>query len=66
MGIFMGRSAKGQFGHSGGDPAVTTLMFFNSESKTGKLLISNTDLSKEGVQDFIAIWKTLQTFQTKF
>lgn len=66
MGIFMGRSAKGQFGHSGGDPAVTTLMFFNSESKTGKLLISNTDLSKEGVQEFIAIWKALQTFQSKF
>lgn len=66
MGIFMGRSAKGQFGHSGGDPAVTTLMFFNSESKTGKLLISNTDLTKEGVQEFITIWKALQTFQSKF
>ncbi|WP_273567407.1 serine hydrolase domain-containing protein [Maribacter halichondriae] len=65
MGIFMGMSAKGQIGHSGGDPAVTTLMFFNSETKIGKLLIANTVLSKEGIKEFIDIFKMLASYETK-
>jgi CubicO group peptidase (beta-lactamase class C family) len=65
MGIFIGMSAKGQMGHSGGDPAVTTLMFFNSETKIGKLLMANTELSKEGIKEFIDIFKTLATYETK-
>ncbi|MGB5555294.1 MAG: serine hydrolase domain-containing protein [Flavobacteriaceae bacterium] len=65
MGIFMGMSAKGQIGHTGGDPAVTTLMFFNSETKIGKLLIANSELSKEGIKEFIAIFKTLAAYETK-
>jgi len=65
MGIFMGMSAKGQIGHSGGDPAVTTLMFFDSETKIGKLLIANTELSKEGIKEFIDIFKTLASYETK-
>ena len=65
MGIFMGMSAKGQIGHSGGDPAVTTLMFFNSETKIGKLLIANTELSKKGIKEFIEIFKMLGVYETK-
>ena len=65
MGIFMGISAKGKIGHSGGDPAVTTLMFFNSETKIGKLLIANTDFKKDGIQEFISIFKILATCETK-
>jgi len=65
MGIFMGMSAKGQIGHSGGDPAVTTLMFFDSKTKIGKLLIANTKLTKEGIKEFIDIFKTLALYETK-
>lgn len=65
MGIFMGMSATGQIGHSGGDPAVTTLMFFNSNTKIGKLLMANTELSKEGVIEFIDIFKLLASYETK-
>ncbi len=65
MGIFMGISAQGKIGHSGGDPAVTTLMFFDSKTKIGKLLIANTDLKKEGIQEFISIFKTLDSYETK-
>jgi len=36
MGVFVGISAKGQVGHTGGDPGVATHMFFNSETKIGK------------------------------
>jgi len=66
MGVFMGMSSQNQIGHTGGDPAVTTFMFFNSETNTGKVLILNTDLNKEGVQEFIAVWQTLEEYENKF
>ena len=65
MGIFMGISARGQIGHTGGDPGLATHMFFNSETKIGKLLIVNTNLKKEGIKEFIAIWKKLEEYETK-
>ena len=65
MGIFMGISAKGQIGHTGGNPGVASFMFFDVEKQTGKLLVVNTDLTKEGVKSFIDIWKTLETYETK-
>ena len=65
MGIFMGMSATGQIGHSGGDPGVTSLMFFNSDTKIGKLLMANTKLSKEGIKNFIQIFKTLASYETR-
>ena len=65
MGVFMGISAQGQIGHTGGDPGVATHMFFNTETKIGKLLIVNTDLKKEGIKEFIDIWKKLEEYETK-
>lgn len=65
MGIFMGISAHGQIGHTGGDPGVATIMFFNPKTKTGKVLIVNTDLNKEGVKEFIDIWNKLEEYETK-
>lgn len=65
MGIFMGISAQGQIGHTGGDPGVATHMFFNTETKIGKLLIVNTELKKEGIQEFIDIWRKLEEYETK-
>jgi CubicO group peptidase (beta-lactamase class C family) len=65
MGVFMGISAQGQIGHTGEDPGVATHMFFNTETKIGKLLIVNTDLKKEGLKEFIDIWKKLEEYETK-
>jgi CubicO group peptidase (beta-lactamase class C family) len=65
MGVFMGISAQGQIGHTGGDPGVATHMFFNTETKIGKLLIVNTNLKKEGIKEFIDIWKKLEEYETK-
>ncbi len=65
MGIFIGMSATGQIGHSGGDPGVTSLMFFNSDTKIGKLLIANTKLSKDGIKNFIQIFETLASYETR-
>jgi len=66
MGVFMGMSKKGQIGHTGGDPGVVTLMFFNSETKIGKILFVNTDLEKEGVKELIDIWGKLEEYENKF
>ncbi len=67
MGIFMGSSAAGNIGHTGGDPGVTTMMFFNPETKTGRLLILNTNFHDKGGNDtFFAIWDKLGQYQDKF
>lgn len=65
MGIFMGISAQGQIGHTGGDPGVATYMFFNTKTKTGKILIVNTNLNKEGIKEFFDIWKKLEEYEIK-
>ncbi|SNZ00031.1 serine hydrolase domain-containing protein [Flagellimonas pacifica] len=65
MGIFMGMSSKGQIGHTGGDPGVATHMFFNTETNIGKLLIVNTELNNEGINEFIDIWLKLEEYETK-
>lgn len=67
MGVFMGLSASPYIGHTGGDPGVSTFMFFHRETGIGKYLAINTDFSsQEGVDEFIAIWKTLEKYQDKF
>jgi CubicO group peptidase (beta-lactamase class C family) len=66
MGIFMGFSATGEVGHTGGDPGVSTLMFFNSKTGLGKLLITNTDLDNTSVVAFWKIWETLEAFEERF
>ena len=65
MGVFMGFSAKGNIGHSGGDPGVTTLMFFNAEAKTGQLFFVNTGMDDEGFQEFIDVWLKLESYRNK-
>lgn len=65
MGVFMGISAQGQIGHTGGDPGVATYMFFNTKTKMGKILIVNTDLEKDGIKEFIDIWKKLEEYENK-
>lgn len=63
MGVFMGFSAKGNIGHSGGDPGVTTLMFFNAESKIGQLFFVNSGMNQDGFQEFIDVWTALEKFR---
>ncbi len=66
-GIFMGFSAKNYVGHTGGDPGVSSFMFFDAKKKTGRILLINTDLgNQKGVQQFIAIWNTLKEYQEKW
>ncbi|NNG09205.1 MAG: beta-lactamase family protein [Arenibacter sp.] len=61
-GIFMGFLENGQIGHSGGDPGVTTYMFFDPETHLGRILIVNTELDEDGFNILMAIGDTLTEF----
>jgi len=64
-GIFMGFMANGEIGHSGGDPGVSTHMFFDPTTHLGRILIVNTDLDEEGFKALIAIGNTLTEYGDK-
>jgi len=64
-GIFMGFRANGQIGHSGGDPGVSTHMFFDPTTNLGRILIVNTELNEEGLKELKAIGNTLTAYGLK-
>ncbi len=60
-GIFMGFSPVAWIGHTGGDPGISTFMFFDPETGLGHIVMMNTSLSGESVnQQLIPIFKSLQ------
>ena len=61
-GVFLSFSSDGLIGHSGGDPGVSTHMFFNPKSQTGKILFVNTELDSNGKTDYNAILDRLSEF----
>ena len=66
--IFIGHSALGYAGHSGGDAGVGTWMFFDKEKKTGRYIIINTDWgSDERAKEleFYAIWDKMNEYFDK-
>ena len=67
LGIFIGFSVTGNIGHTGGDPGVSSIMFFNPKTKIGRLLIVNTNINdKKGNDEFYNIWIKLEKYQDKF
>jgi len=64
-GLFLGHTPIEYLGHTGGDPGVSTFMFFNPKTKIGKLLFVNTDLDQKGADQFYAIWNVMSTYETK-
>lgn len=64
-GIFMSFSPNGLVGHSGGDPGVSTYMFFNPETKTGRILLVNTDFDSNGKKQYDAILDKLGEYEGK-
>lgn len=61
----MGMPAHNQVGHTGGDPGVSSLMFFDTTSNIGMLLMVNTDLDKESADEFIAIWRQIILYENR-
>lgn len=65
-GIFMGFTPRGYIGHTGGDPGIATYMFFNPETKIGRILVINTSVSNSGgVDEFYSIWNTLGKYENR-
>ncbi|HEX8330780.1 MAG TPA: serine hydrolase domain-containing protein [Hymenobacter sp.] len=64
VGVFMGFGYTGFIGHTGGDPGVVTLLFFDPKSGIGRLLLINTSFSdKAGGATMYKIWDTLAKYQ---
>ena len=64
-GIFIEYLEDGEIGHSGGDPGVSTLMYFNPETKIGRILFVNTDFVNDGYQQFQDIWNKLGAYTNR-
>lgn len=67
VGIFMGFGYTGYIGHTGGDPGVATMLFFDPKKKIGRILITNTSFSgQQGGKAYYAIWDALEKYQSGF
>ena len=66
MGIFMGHSGNGAIGHTGGDPGVSSMIFFDPTTGIGRFLMINTSLtSQEGANEFFGIMNALGDYSAK-
>ncbi|MCX2743780.1 serine hydrolase [Mangrovivirga sp. M17] len=66
--IFIGHSALGYIGHTGGDAGVGTWMFFDKEKKTGRYIIINTDWGNDERAkelEYYAIWDKMNEYFEK-
>ena len=67
--IFIGHSALGYIGHSGGDAGVGTWMYFDKEKKTGRYIVINTDMGNDERAkelEYYAIWDLMNEYFDKF
>jgi CubicO group peptidase (beta-lactamase class C family) len=65
-GLFMGFSYNGFIGHTGGDPGVVTLLFFDPKSGIGRLILLNTSITdKAGGATLYKIMDTLAKYQQR-
>jgi CubicO group peptidase (beta-lactamase class C family) len=65
--IFIGHSALGFIGHSGGDAGVSTWMYFNKKTLKGMYIVVNTDLGDRKKElEYYAIWGKLVEYSDKF
>ncbi|MFD0964694.1 serine hydrolase domain-containing protein [Pseudofulvibacter geojedonensis] len=63
--IFIGHSALGFIGHSGGDAGVATWMYFNKDKKTGRYLVINCDMGNDDRSrelEYYAIWDKMDEY----
>lgn len=60
-GIFIGYGYTGYIGHTGGDPGVVSIMFFEPAKNLGRIMIFNTSISDQKGNDlFYKIWDILE------
>lgn len=59
-GIFIVYTKSGAIGHTGSDPGVSAVLFFNPETKQGKIFIANEDITKHNLNTFNKIWREME------
>ncbi len=63
-GIFIGFGYTGYIGHTGGDPGVMAILFFDPKTNLGRMMIFNTSFSdKAGNDTFYDLWNLLEKYQ---
>ncbi|MBX0334848.1 beta-lactamase family protein [Pontibacter sp. HSC-14F20] len=66
MGITMGFGSTGNFGHTGGDPGMSSVIWFFKEKRMGRYFIVNTDWdTKSSGKDQKAIYDLLDEYFIK-
>lgn len=61
VGVFIGMGYTGYVGHSGGDPGVMSMLFFDPQAKVGRVMLFNTNFTnKAGNDAFYDIWNLLE------
>ena len=66
--LFIGHSALGYIGHSGGDAGVGTWMYFDKEKKTGRYIVINTDMGNDERAkelEYYAVWDKMNEYFDK-
>ncbi|GAB3021444.1 serine hydrolase domain-containing protein [Niabella terrae] len=66
VGIFIGFGYTGYIGHTGGDPGVLSMLFFDPGTSTGRIMMCNTSISdKKGNDCFYGIWDVLGKYASR-
>ena len=66
MGVFMAHTGVGTIGHTGGDPGISSFLFFDPESGIGQYLMINTSIIDEvGVRQLFGCMTTLEAYAPK-
>ncbi|WP_407494145.1 serine hydrolase domain-containing protein [Elizabethkingia anophelis] len=66
MGLTIGFGSTGNFGHTGGDPGINSVMWFFADKKIGRYVIVNTDWNRETLEkDQKAIYSLLEEYTEK-
>ncbi|WP_289645378.1 serine hydrolase domain-containing protein [Maribacter aestuarii] len=66
--LFIGHSALGYIGHSGGDAGVATWMYFDKEKKIGRYIVINCDMGNDERArelEYYAVWDKMNEYFDK-
>lgn len=64
-GIFWSINGKAEYGHSGADPGILTIMMFDPKTGIGRMVFTNKFDEGDGFNQFVYVWKTLEKYMDK-
>jgi CubicO group peptidase (beta-lactamase class C family) len=64
--LFIGHSASGYVGHSGGDAGVSSWFYFDKEKSLGTYMVMNTDIGNRKTElEYYAIWDKIVEYASE-